>query len=74
MFSTHSPPLLVRGLASLVPVHYFPGTCDLIVVSQVLSPASVVFSCIGILLLVSVILDVIVPAIMTLRHWHHLGG
>jgi hypothetical protein len=61
----HSPPLLVKVLVSLVSTHYLPSICDPIVIPQVLSPANVVFSGIGILLLVSIILDLSVPAIMT---------
>jgi len=53
------------GLVSLNYCHYLPRICDLIVIPQVFSPANVVFSGIGVLLMVS-ILDLSAPAIMTL--------
>jgi hypothetical protein len=53
MFSTRSPERLATVLASFVPIHYFPRICDPIVTAQVFSPANVVFSGIGVLLLVS---------------------
>ena len=62
----HSLPHLVRALVSLVSIHYLLRICDPIAIFQVLSPASVVFSGIGILLLVSAVLDLSVPDIMTL--------
>ena len=67
MYSTHSPPLSVRVLVSLVSIVlvYLPRICDPIVIPQVLSPANVVFSGIGVLLLVSIIFDLSVLAIMT---------
>jgi hypothetical protein len=62
----HSLLHFVRASVSLVSIHYLLGICDPIAIPQVLSPASVVFSGIGILLLVSTILDLSVPDIMTL--------
>jgi hypothetical protein len=56
MFYTHSPPLLVKVLVSLVSIDYPPRICDLIVIPQVFSPANMIFAGIGILLLVSIIL------------------
>jgi hypothetical protein len=66
MFSMHSRPLLVRVLVSSVSIHYPPGIRDPIVISQVFSPANAVFSGIGVLLLVSIILDLSVLATMAL--------
>jgi hypothetical protein len=66
MFSMHSLPLLVRVSVSLVSIHCPPGICDPIVISQVFSPANAVFSGIGVLLLVSIILYLSVLATMTL--------
>jgi hypothetical protein len=66
MFSTHSPPLLVRVLVLSVSIHSLPKICDLIVVPQVFSPVNVVVSGIGVLLLVSIILDLSVVGILTL--------
>jgi hypothetical protein len=65
MFSMHSPQLWVRALVSLVSIPYFLGICDPIIIRQVFSPTNAVFSGIGILLLVSIIFDLSVPA-MTL--------
>ena len=65
-FSTRSPPLLVKGLVSLVSIYHLHTICDLIAISQISQPASVVFSGIGVLLLVSIILDLSVSAIVTL--------
>ena len=51
-------------------IEYPPRICDLIVIPQVFSQASVIFSAIGMLLLVSIILDLSVWALwamMTLR-------
>ena len=45
-------------LISLVSIEYLPIICDLIAIPQGISPANVVFSGIGVLLLVSIILDV----------------
>ena len=66
MSSTLSPPPLVRALVSLVLIDYIPRISDLIVIPQAFSPASVIFSGIGVLLLVSIILDLSVWTIMTL--------
>ena len=66
MCSTRSPPLLVKVLASLVPIDILPRICNLILVFKIWSPANVVFSGIGVLLLVSIVLDLPVSAIMTL--------
>jgi hypothetical protein len=41
----------------LVSIDYVPIICDLIVIPQALSPACVVLSGIGVLLLVSIIFD-----------------
>ena len=68
MFSMHSPRLWVRVLVSLVSIHYHLGISDPIVIPQAFSPANAVFSGIGILLLVSIILDLSVPAAMTLAY------
>ena len=65
MCSTRSPPLLVKVLVSLVQIDLLPRFRDLIFVFQIWSPANVVFSGIGVLLLVSIILDLPVSAIMT---------
>jgi hypothetical protein len=62
----HSRPPLVKVLASLVPFDHPPRICDLIAISQILSPANVVFSGIGVLLSVGFIFDLSVSAIMTL--------
>jgi hypothetical protein len=65
-----SHPLSVRELVSSVLIQYLPRICDPIVIPQVFSQANVVFSGIGMLLLVSIILDLSVwalRAIMTLR-------
>ena len=65
-----SHPLSVRELVSSVLFVYLPRNCDPIVIPQVFSQANVVFSGIGMLLLVSSILDLSVWAswaIMTLR-------
>jgi hypothetical protein len=62
----HSPQLWARVLVSLVSIHYHPGICDSIVILQAFSPANAVFSGIGVLLLVSTILDLLLPAAMTL--------
>jgi hypothetical protein len=61
MFSMHSPPLLVRVLVSLVSIDYLLGIRDPIV-TQVFSPANAVFSGVGVLLLVSITLDLSAPA------------
>ena len=66
----HSHPPSVRELVLLVLIEYLPRICDPIVIPQVFSQASVIFSAIGMLLLVSIILDLSVWAlwaIMTLR-------
>ena len=71
----HSHPLSVRELVSLVLIEYLPRISDPIVIPQVFSQASVVFSAIGILLLVSIVLDLSVWAlwaIMTLRSTRQL--
>jgi hypothetical protein len=65
-FFTRSRPLLVKGLVSLVSIDHLPRICDLIGISQISQPANVVFSGIGVLLMVSTILDLSVSAIMTL--------
>ena len=70
-FSTRSPPLLVKGLVSLVSIVHLPRICDLISIFQISQPASVVCSGIGLLLLVSIIFDLSVSAIMTLA-FHRL--
>ena len=70
MSSMHSHRLSVRELVSSVLIEYLPRICYPIVIPQVFSQASVVFSAIGMLLLVSIILDLSVWAlwaIMTLR-------
>jgi hypothetical protein len=66
MSSTHSPQRSVKALVSLVSIIYIPRICDPIVIPQAFSPANVVFSGIGVLLLVSIILDLSVRAIMIL--------
>jgi hypothetical protein len=66
MYYTHSPQRSVKVLVSLVLVEYFPRISDLIAIPQVFSPANIVFSGIGVLLLVSTVLDLSVRAIMTL--------
>ena len=66
MYYTHSPQRSVKVLVSLVLVEYFPRISDLIAIPQVFSPANIVFSGIGVLLLVSIILDLLVRAITTL--------
>jgi len=66
MSSMHSPPRLVKALVSLVPIDYLPRICDLIFISQIFSPANVVFSGIGVLLMVSTMPDLPELAIMTL--------
>jgi hypothetical protein len=53
------------GLVSPI-IDYLPRICDLIFVPQISSPANVVFSGIGVLLSVSIVLDLPVSAIMTL--------
>ena len=66
----HSHPPSVRELVLLVLIEYLPRICDPIVIPQVFSQASVIFSAIGMLLLVSIILDLSVWALwamMTLR-------
>ena len=65
MSYTHSRLHSVRVLVSLVPIDYLPRICDSIVSPQAFSPASVIFSGIGVLLLVSIIFDLSVQAIMT---------
>lgn len=68
MLYTHSPPLLPRALALFVSIDYHhPRITDLIVIPQTFSPANVIFSGIGVLLLVSIIFDISVSAIMTLE-------
>jgi hypothetical protein len=65
-----SHPLSVRELVSSVSIEYLPKICDPIMIHQVFSQANVVFSGIGMLLLVSIILDLSVWAswaIMTLK-------
>ena len=71
MSSFHSLQLWVRVLVSLVSIRYLPRICDPIVISQVFSPANVVFSGIGVLLLVRIMLDLPMLAIVTLAF---LGG
>ena len=71
-FSTRSHPLLVKVLVSLVSFDHLPRTCDLIAISQISQPANVVFSGIGVLLLVSIILDLSISAIMTLAFLRRL--
>ena len=66
MSSTLSPPPLVRALVSLVLIDYIPRISDLIVIPQAFPPASVIFSGIGVLLLVSIILDLSGWAVMAL--------
>ena len=66
MFSPHSPPLLARALVSLVPIHHLRRIFGLIVIPQVFSPANVVFSGIGVLLLVSIVCDRSVLEIVTI--------
>ena len=66
MSSMHSHPLSVRVLVSSVLIEPIPIICDLIVIRQVFPSANVVFSGIGVLLLVSIILDLSMQAIMTL--------
>ena len=66
MSSMHSHPLSVRVLVSSVLIEPIPRICDLIVIRQVFPSANVVFSGIGVLLLVSIILDLSMQAIMTL--------
>ena len=63
-FSAHSPPLSVKVLGSLVSIDYLPRICDLIVIFQIWSPANVVFSGIGVLLMVSIMPDLPVTIIM----------
>ena len=64
MSSMHSPQLSVKALVLLVSIVYIPRICDLIVIPQAFSPANVIFSGIGVLLLVSLIPDLWVHAIM----------
>jgi hypothetical protein len=69
MSSVHSRPPWVRVLVSSVLNEAIPRICDLIVIDvipQAFSPANVVFSGIGVLLLVSIILDLSIRATMTL--------
>ena len=66
MSSIHSHPLSVRVLVSSVLIEPVPSICDPIVIPQVFSPANVIFSGIGVLLLVSIILDLSMRSIMTL--------
>jgi hypothetical protein len=61
MFYTHSPQLWVGVLVSLVSVDHLPRICDPIFIPQAFSPANAVFSGIGILLLVSIFLDLSAP-------------
>ena len=58
--------LSVGVLVSLVDIWSSTRVDDLIVIPQVLSPASVVFSGIGILLTVSIVLDLSATVIMIL--------
>ena len=61
--------LLVKVLDSSVLIESIPRICDMIVIDvipQAFSPANVVFSGIGVLLLVSIILDLSIRATMTL--------
>ena len=53
-------------LVPLVLIDYFPIIYDPIITPQIFSPANVVFSGIGVLLLVGIIVDISVLAIMTL--------
>lgn len=53
------------GLVSLNPPLYLLRICDPIVIPQVFSPANVIFSGIGVLLLVSIILDHSLMVIIT---------
>ena len=64
MSSMHSPPRLVKVLVSLVPIDYLPRICELIFISQIWSPANIVFSGIGVLLMVSIMPDLLVSAII----------
>ena len=59
----HSHPPSVRELVLSVLIEYPPRICDPIVIPQVFSQASVIFSAIGMLLLVSIILDLSVWAL-----------
>ena len=61
---SHSPS--VRELVLSVLIEYLPRICDLIVIPQVFSQASVIFSAIGMLLLVSIILDLSVWALWSI--------
>ena len=61
----HFPPLSVKVLVSSVLIEYLPRFRDPIVIPQIFSPASVVFSGIGVLLLVSNILDLSAQAKIT---------
>ena len=65
MFFMHFPPLSVKALVPSVLIEYLPRFRDLIVIPQIFSPASVVFSGIGVLLSVSIILDLSARAKMT---------
>ena len=71
-FSTRSPPLSVKVLVPLVSIDHLPRICDLISIPQISQPATMVFSGIGVLLLVSIILDLSVSAIMTLAFYRLL--
>jgi hypothetical protein len=66
MFYTRCLPLLAKVLVSLVSIDHFPRICTLIDIFQISQPANVVFSGIGVLLLVSIIIDLSVPAVVTL--------
>ena len=70
--SMPSPLRLVKVLVSLVPGDHLPRICDLIFVLQISSPANVVFCGIGVLLSVSVVLDLPVSAVMTLAFLRRL--
>ena len=75
MSSMHSHRLSAWELVSSVLIEYLPRICHPIVIPQVFSQASVVFSAIGMLLLVSIILGLFVWAlwaIMTLRSTRQL--
>ena len=72
MSYTHSSLLLVKVLVSLVPIHYPPRICDPIVDPQVFKPASVIFSGIGVLLMVSIVFDLSVLAVISLTFLRRL--
>ncbi len=72
MFYLHSLTLLVRVSVSLVSIAFIPKISDAIDNPQILSPANMVFSGIGILLSVIIFLDLSDLAIMMLTFLRRL--